>query len=78
MIAQVRRPPVGGGSHADEEDRYPAAQRDQPAGVQEGTEGFKVTQAPWQHSLLRGKSLSRTTPTSLLTCYNLTSGGGCL
>ena len=48
MVAQVRRPPVGGGSHVDDEDQYPAAQRDQPARVQEGTEGFKVAKAPCQ------------------------------
>lgn len=47
---QIRRPPVGGGSHMDEEDRFPAAQRDQPANVQEGTEGFKVV--PLSHALI--------------------------
>lgn len=39
---QVRRPPVGGGSHMDEDERVPAAHADQPAAL-EGTEGSKVT-----------------------------------
>ena len=41
LPSQVRRPPVGGGSHMDEDDRVPAAHGDQPA-APEGTEGFKV------------------------------------
>ena len=36
----------------DEEDQFPAAQRDQPARVQEGTEGFKVRLIPHSHHMI--------------------------
>lgn len=60
VCMQVRRPPVGGGSHMDEEDQFPAAQRDQPAHVQEGTEGFKVSSLPHNHHMQQFVRLQQT------------------
>lgn len=62
---QVRRPPVGGGSHMDEDERVPAAHADQQAAL-EGTEGFKVTTS--NNNLFCLHSLPYKTHTSLNVC----------